>query len=64
MDDDWAWFANFGHSRRSGNKDNQGSAIKFDENGNFVGNTFNQQNEEGKIHMRKLVLKARLKQVR
>lgn len=48
MNDDWAWFANFGQSRRSGNKDNQGASIKFDENGKFVGNQFNQQNEEGK----------------
>lgn len=48
MDDSWSWFANFGQSRRSGNKDNQGSALKFDENGNFKGNQFNQQNEAGK----------------
>ena len=48
MNDDWSWFANFGQSRRSGNKDNQGAALKFDENGNFVGNQFNQQNEAGK----------------
>lgn len=46
--DDWSWFANFGQSRRSGNKDNQGSAIKFDQDGNFVSNRFNQQNEAGK----------------
>ena len=48
MDDTWAWFANFGQSRRTGNKDNQGASIRFDENGNFVGNQFNQQNESGK----------------
>lgn len=48
MNDDWKWFANFGYSRRSGNKDNQGSALTFDENGKFVNNTFSQQNEAGK----------------
>lgn len=48
MDDNWAWFANFGQSRRGGNKDNQGSSLRFDENGNFVNNSFSQQNEEGK----------------
>lgn len=60
MDDDWAWFANFGHSRRSGNKDNQGPAIKFDENGNFVGNTFNQQNEEGKNTYAQIGIKGKV----
>ena len=48
LDDTWSYFANMGYSRRSGNKDNQGASIKFDEHGNFVGNQFNQQNEEGK----------------
>lgn len=48
LDDTWSYFANMGYSRRSGNKDNQGASIKFDEQGNFVGNQFNQQNEEGK----------------
>ncbi|WP_444339994.1 TonB-dependent receptor [Phascolarctobacterium succinatutens] len=48
LDDAWSYFANMGYSRRSGNKDNQGASIKFDEHGNFVGNQFNQQNEEGK----------------
>ena len=48
LNDTWSYFANMGYSRRSGNKDNQGASIKFDEHGNFVGNQFNQQNEEGK----------------
>lgn len=60
LDDKWSYFANMGYSRRSGNKDNQGSALKFDENGNFVGNQFNQQNEEGKNAYIQLGLKGQL----
>lgn len=60
MNDDWSWFANFGQSRRSGNKDNQGSAIKFDENGAFVGNSFNQQNEEGRNVYAQLGIKGKV----
>lgn len=48
FDKDWSWFTNMGYSRRSGNKDNQQASLGFDENGNFVGNFFNQQNEAGK----------------
>ena len=59
MSEDWSWFANFGQSRRSGNKDNQGSAIKFDENGKFVSNSFNQQNEEGRNVYAQLGLKGK-----
>lgn len=49
MNDDWAWFVNAGQSRRSGNKYNSSSALKFDDNGNFVSdNVANAQNEEGR----------------
>jgi len=60
LDDTWSYFANMGYSRRSGNKDNQGASIKFDEHGNFVGNQFNQQNEEGKNAYVQLGLKGNL----
>ena len=60
LDDTWSYFANMGYSRRSGNKDNQGASIKFDENGNFVGNQFNQQNEEGKNAYVQFGLKGKL----
>ena len=60
LDDTWSYFANMGYSRRSGNKDNQGASIKFDELGNFVGNKFNQQNEEGKNAYVQLGLKGKL----
>ena len=60
LNDTWSYFANMGYSRRSGNKDNQGASIKFDEHGNFVGNQFNQQNEEGKNAYVQLGLKGNL----
>ena len=60
LKDTWSYFANMGYSRRSGNKDNQGASIKFDEHGNFVGNQFNQQNEEGKNAYVQLGLKGNL----
>lgn len=46
--DDWNWFINWGVNRRSGNKYNSSSALKFDENGNFMStNVSNAQNEIG-----------------
>ncbi|MDY2637649.1 MAG: TonB-dependent receptor [Phascolarctobacterium sp.] len=60
LDDKWSYFANAGYSRRSGNKDNQGASLKFDENGRFVGNSFNQQNEEGKNAYVQLGLRGKL----
>lgn len=60
LDEKWSYFANAGYSRRSGNKDNQGAALKFDENGRFVGNSFNQQNEEGKNAYVQLGLRGKL----
>lgn len=49
MNNDWSWFVNAGQSRRSGNKYNSSSALKFDDNGNFVNdNVANAQNEEGR----------------
>ena len=48
FDKDWSWFTNMGYSRRSGNKDNQGASLAFNEKGEFVDNQFNQQNEAGK----------------
>ena len=61
LNNDWSYFANMGYSRRSGNKDNQGSALVFDENGKFVGNKFNQQNEEGKNGYVQFGVKGNLK---
>lgn len=46
--DNLTWFTNVGHSARSGNKYNSGSALKFDENGDFMSsNVSNAQNESG-----------------
>ena len=61
MNDDWSWFVNFGQSRRAGNKDNQNASLAFDENGNFanLGNSFNQQNEEGRNVYAQLGIKGK-----
>ena len=48
MDDNWSWFANYGQSNRYGNKDNQSSALKFNEKGEFKGNQYQQMNEIAK----------------
>lgn len=62
MNEDWAWFANFGYSRRSGNKDNQGAALNFNEYGSFTAsNYFNQQNEEGRNGYAQLGIKGNVK---
>lgn len=58
INDNLTWFTNIGHSARSGNKYNTGSAPLFDENGNFMNipdgkggwsqsNAANAQNESG-----------------
>ncbi len=48
INDNVTWFTNIGHSQRSGNKYNSSSALKFDENGNFMSsNVANAQNESG-----------------
>lgn len=57
INDHVTWFTNIGHSARSGNKYNTGSAPVFDENGNFMNtkkdgkwdktNAANSQNEIG-----------------
>ncbi len=48
INDHVTWFTNIGHSQRSGNKYNSSSALKFDENGNFMtSNVANAQNESG-----------------
>ena len=48
INDDLTWFTNIGHSARSGNKYNSSSALKFDQNGNFMSsNVSNAQNESG-----------------
>lgn len=60
MDDDWSWFANFGQSRRSGNKYNSNASLKFDDAGNFVNtNRANAQNEAGRNVYAQLVLKGK-----
>lgn len=33
LNDNWSWFMNWGVNRRSGNKYNSSSALKFDEKG-------------------------------
>ena len=48
MDDNWAWFANYGQSNRFGNKDNQNASIQFNDKGEFVNNKYHQQNEIAK----------------
>ncbi len=48
MDDNWSWFANYGQSNRYGNKDNQNASIQFNDKGQFVNNTYHQQNEIAK----------------
>lgn len=49
MNDDWSWFANFGQSRRSGNKYNSTANLKFNDLGEFMdSNKANAQNEAGK----------------
>ena len=48
INDNWQWFPNWGVNRRSGNKYNSSSALKFDEKGNFTAsNVSNAQNESG-----------------
>ena len=48
LSDNWSWFVNWGVNRRSGNKYNSSSALKFDEKGNFMSsNVSNAQNEIG-----------------
>lgn len=48
INDNWQWFTNWGVNRRSGNKYNSSSALKFDEKGNFTpSNVSNAQNESG-----------------
>ena len=48
INDNVSWFTNVGHSARSGNKYNSSSALKFDQNGNFMSdNVANAQNESG-----------------
>ena len=60
MDDDWSWFANFGQSRRSGNKYNSNASLKFDDAGNFVNtNRANAQNEAGRNVYAQLGLKGK-----
>lgn len=61
INEDWSWFANFGQSRRNGNKDNQNASISFGNGGVFSDfvttsngkdvrntNTYHQQNEIAK----------------
>lgn len=59
INEDWSWFANFGQSRRDGNKDNQTASIKFDEKGNFVENKYHQQNEIAKNVYAQLGIKGK-----
>ena len=48
INDNWQWFTNWGINRRSGNKYNSSSALRFDEKGNFTtANVSNAQNESG-----------------
>lgn len=48
LNGNWRWFVNWGVNRRSGNKYNSSSALKFDEKGNFMSsNVSNAQNEIG-----------------
>lgn len=48
INDHLTWFTNIGTNRRSGNKYNSSSALKFDENGKFTSsNVSNAQNEIG-----------------
>ena len=59
INEDWSWFADFGQSRRDGNKDNQTASIKFNEKGEFEGNQYHQQNEIAKNVYARLGIKGK-----
>lgn len=64
MDDNWSWFANYGQSNRYGNKDNQNASIQFNDKGQFVNNTYHQQNEIAKNVYAQVGVKASSPQAR